>query len=178
MQLGCGMTKHKRAIGVDINPKSAADVIHDLNVFPYPFPNNFFDGILAENILEHLDDVVKVMEELHRIAKPNAIITITTGHFSSVDSFTDPTHKHFFTSRSFDYFVPGSDLFKYGYSPALFKKRLVRVGSSSYTNIFLHLLMKFINKHLIWYEKRFAFIFPAGAIMYQLEAVKAKTDKH
>ena len=39
LELGCGTTKIPNAISVDINPFSKADVIHDLNKFPYPFKN-------------------------------------------------------------------------------------------------------------------------------------------
>ena len=50
LHLGCGFNKITGSIGVDINPDSAADVIHDLNNFPYPFKDNRFDRIIAENI--------------------------------------------------------------------------------------------------------------------------------
>src|SRR3989344_9103927 len=116
LHLGCGFKKFPGSIGVDINPRSNADIVHDLNKFPYPFKKDRFELVLAEHILEHLDDITKVIKELHRISKNKAKIIIDTSHFSSVDSFTDPTHKHFFTSRTFDYFIPGTDLYKYKYS--------------------------------------------------------------
>lgn len=172
LHLGCGEKKVPGSIGVDINSHSAADVIHDLNRFPYPFPANTFNQIIAENIIEHLDDLVKVMEEIYRIAKNRAKIYITTGHFSSVDSFTDPTHKHFFTSRTFDYFIPGTDLYKYRYSHARYKKCRVWVGPDGNIHPLLKLLLTFINQHVVYYEKRFAFIFPVGSINYELEVIK------
>ena len=97
LHLGCGPQKKTGSIGVDFNKNINADVIHDLNKFPYPFKNNQFDKIIADNILEHLENIPKVIEELHRIAKNGAVLFVTTGHFSGIDSFTDPTHKHFFT---------------------------------------------------------------------------------
>ena len=39
LDLGCGKRKQKDAIGVDMSEDSDADVIHDLNKFPYPFEN-------------------------------------------------------------------------------------------------------------------------------------------
>lgn len=174
LHLGCGMEKLPGSIGIDINKKSRADIIHDLNKFPYPFKAGEFEKILADNILEHLDDIPKVMEELFRISKNGGRIIINSSHFSSVDSFTDPTHKHFFTSRSFDYFIPGEDLFKYQYSNIEFKKIKVRVGSNYLNNILIDLLLKIINKYLVFYEKRVAFIFPVGSINYELEVIKKK----
>ncbi len=101
--LWCGRQKKKQAIGVDINPKSAADVIHDLSIFPSPFRKNQFKVIIAEHIIEHLDNIPKVFEELHRISINGAQIFILSPHFSSIDSFTDPNinissrHEHLIT---------------------------------------------------------------------------------
>ena len=67
LDLGCGNTKRPGAIGVDFNDRSAADVIHNLNRFPYPFNDSSFDEIYLDNTLEHLDDVTRVMEEVYRL---------------------------------------------------------------------------------------------------------------
>ena len=112
LDLGCGLRKKEGAIGIDSNPRSGADIIHDLNKFPYPFKDNEFDMIVCNHILEHLDDISKIVAEIYRIAKPMAIIVIKVPHFSGVDAFVDPTHKHFFSFRSFDYFIPETELFK------------------------------------------------------------------
>lgn len=37
LDVGCGLNKYPNAIGLDYNPKTAADVIHDLANVPYPF---------------------------------------------------------------------------------------------------------------------------------------------
>jgi|SRR3989344_4356494 len=172
LHLGCGLHKKLNSIGIDINPLSKADIIHNLNKFPYPFNKNQFDLIIAEHILEHLDNITKVIEELHRISKNKAKIIIDTSHFSSVDSFTDPTHKHFFTSRTFDYFIPGTDLYKYKYSKIEYKKAKVSLGPTKTVNPLLKLIVSLINKKIIFYEKRLAFIFPVGNIHYELQVIK------
>ena len=171
LHLGCGPHKIPGSIGVDINKNIGADIIHDLNKFPYPFKKDQFDKIIAENILEHLENIPKVMEELHRISKNGAILFITTGHFSSIDSFTDPTHKHFFTSRTFDYFIPGTDLFDLQYSKAKYRKIKIQLGPKK-SSFPLNLILKLVNIYPVIYEKRFAFIFPVGVISYELHIVK------
>ena len=173
LHIGCGNEKVFGSVGVDLNPESQADVIHDLNKFPYPFAANSFDRIIAINIIEHLDNVIHVMDEIYRIAKNGAKVSITSSHFSSVDSFTDPTHKHFITSNSFDYFIPGTSLYNYGYSKSYFLKSHLWVGPQKNLNPLLKLLLKFINKNLVFYEKRFAFIFPVGCISFELEVRKS-----
>jgi len=37
LDLGCGNRKKEGTIGIDINPNTNADIIHDPNTFPYPF---------------------------------------------------------------------------------------------------------------------------------------------
>jgi hypothetical protein len=41
------------------------DIIHNLNIFPYPLEDESFDEIYIDNTLEHLDNVIGVMEEVH-----------------------------------------------------------------------------------------------------------------
>ncbi len=173
LHLGCGPKKIPGSIGIDINNNIGADVVHNLNKFPYPFKSNHFDKIVAENIMEHLENIPKVLEELHRICKNNSKLIVTTGHFSGIDSFTDPTHIHFFTSRTFDYFIPGTNLFELQYSKAKYRKIKIRLGPDK-SGFPLNLLLKLINIYPVIYEKRFAFIFPVGVISYELQIVKDK----
>ena len=87
--------------------------MHDLNVFPYPFNDNSAEEIILDNVLEHLEDVIAVMEEVYRLAKPEALIRIKVPYFKSNSAFTDPTHRHFFTETSFKYFEEKNPLHFY-----------------------------------------------------------------
>lgn len=106
MNLGCGNKKIAGFIGVDRIKTAAADVVHDLNMAPYPFAAGSVDEIIADNVLEHLNDVIAVLEEWHRLCRNGAIIKISLPYYKSSGAFTDPTHKHFFTENSFQYFKP------------------------------------------------------------------------
>ena len=61
-------------------------VLADLDHFPYPFASETFDLIWCDGILEHLIDVVQAMDELYRIARPNARLVIITPYFTSLDA--------------------------------------------------------------------------------------------
>jgi SAM-dependent methyltransferase len=174
LEIGCGFKKTHDAIGVDINPRSQADVICDLNRFPYPFADNQFDRVIASHILEHLDNVVMTMQELWRISKPDATILIDVPHFSSPWYFQDPTHQHSFGTRTFEYWDPDTPYHFFGlYSPPHIKLKKRRVDlvveSHSIVARFVHWL---INKYQATYEDRFAFMFPRHAIHAELEVVK------
>jgi len=113
LDVGCGWNKTPGAIGIDANPKTHADVIHDLGSVPYPFPDNEFDEIVCRHVAEHVPDVMSFIAELHRITKPGGRITITTPHYSNPDWATDPTHRNHFNSYSFNCFVEDRQLFPF-----------------------------------------------------------------
>ncbi len=171
LDIGCGPNKLEGALGVDLRPGAGVDMVHDLNVYPWPFPDNEFDLVYASHVLEHLDDVVRAVEEIHRITKPGGLLKVLVPHFSSSSYFTDPTHKHAFSSRSFDYFVEGTELCHYNYSTVRFKKHIVQLGFPS-QNPLKNYIIRFINHHQVVYEKRFAFLFTITCLTFELEVVK------
>lgn len=145
--------------------------MHDLNRTPYPFSENEFDRIVAEHILEHLDNLIAVIEEIYRLLQLGGRLEIICPHFSSADTFTDITHRHFITSRSFDYFVPGSDLYKYDYSQkARFKVIKKELGPRPWP-LLLKPIGFLINLFPVFYERRFAFLFPVGVVYFELEKI-------
>jgi len=113
LDVGCGWNKTPGAIGIDANPRTHADVIHDLGSIPYPFPDNDFDDIVCRHVAEHVPDVMSFIAELHRITRPGGRITITTPHYSNPDWATDPTHRNHFNSYSFNCFIEDRQLFPF-----------------------------------------------------------------
>lgn len=103
LNLGCGKTRIPNTIGVDSSAiEDYVDVVHDLNVTPYPFTNNYADEIHFYDVLEHLDHPVGKLEELYRILKPKGVLFMRVPHFSSMGAFTDLTHVRPFGYTSFD----------------------------------------------------------------------------
>jgi ubiquinone/menaquinone biosynthesis C-methylase UbiE len=134
LNLGCGPDKKEGYIGVDKVKLPTVDVVHDLNNFPYPFEDNSVDEIYCSHILEHLDDFNRVMEELWRICKPNALIVIKVPYYKSYLAFSDATHKVWFTEHSFDHFNDSHPLSNF-YSKARFKilsKKLIAKRFTKY----------------------------------------------
>lgn len=174
IDFGCGNAKYSGAIGVDSNPRSQADIIHDLNSYPYPFADNFADHIICRDVLEHVDNFIQTMEEIWRIAKPRCLIDISGPFMSSVNFFSDPTHRRAFTSRSFDYFIPGTEVYKHAYSTIKFELISVTYDPAELkTRRGIHLwLLKLINRNKIKYENRYAFIYTAAQIEFVLKTIK------
>ena len=126
LDVGCGVNKFAGAIGIDRNPASRADVLCDLDRFPYPFRDGCFERIRAVHVVEHLADFVAAMEEFHRLLAPRGRLFIVTPHFSDFSSFCDPTHRRHLSSFSFRYFGDDHGGFGY-YSRARFREISVRV---------------------------------------------------
>ena len=111
--LGCGEKSHgKNALHIDIRRTEITDRIFDLNIRPWPLPDEAVRLVVAEDILEHLDEILPTMEEIHRILKPKGLVKIVTPHKDHPNSWHDPTHKWHLTEKSFDYFDPTTDFGK------------------------------------------------------------------
>lgn len=113
LDVGCGRNKRPGAVGIDRNPRTAADLLCDLDRFPYPFRDSSFDELHAVHVIEHLSDVMRAMEEFHRLVRPGGRIRLVTPHYTDFSSFCDPTHRWHLNSFSFRYF--GADDAGYGY---------------------------------------------------------------
>jgi SAM-dependent methyltransferase len=131
LDVGCGVNKHPGAVGIDINPATKADVICDLDRFPYPFADRSFDSLRAIHVIEHLTNVIRAMEEFHRLVRSGGRVRIETPHYTDFSSFCDPTHKHHLNSFSFRYFGANDAGFGY-YTSAKFREISLRVRLLSF----------------------------------------------
>jgi SAM-dependent methyltransferase len=80
-------------------------VLHDLETVPLPFPDNRFDEIYASHVLEHVRNLLPLMDELWRVIKANGVLKVWVPHWKSENAFTDPTHVRYFTPRTFYFFT-------------------------------------------------------------------------
>ena len=169
LDLGCGKKKRPGAIGVDYSSRHDADVIHNLDVFPYPFESNSVDEVFLDNVLEHLLSPIDVMQELHRICKEGAKIKVIVPYFRSMYAFIDPTHRHFFTVDSFAYYDPDHIICKrYDYVDARFKVKKVVFNETLKTEGLKRFVVFIANKWPQRYERYLSHIVPLEDITYYL----------
>jgi len=100
-------------IGIDNNEEIAKkvnfpnQVIGDITK-PLPFENDYFDTVYLGEIIEHIWEPRKLLEEVHRVLKKGGVIIIDTPHVYSLirmirffikgrDFLGEPSHKIFFT---------------------------------------------------------------------------------
>jgi SAM-dependent methyltransferase len=126
LDVGCGINKYPGAIGVDQNPRTRADVLCDLDCFPYPFKDGAFDRIRVVHVIEHLANVMRAMEEFHRLLAHGGRVYMATPHYTDFSSFCDPTHRWHLNSFSFRCFGQDHGGFEY-YSTIKLREIFVRV---------------------------------------------------
>ena len=114
LNLGCGDDIKGSFVNVDKFFPNIESTIHanikgcDLSKSPWPWADSSIDGILAKDIIEHLPDKIKTMNEIWRVLKPNAIVHIEVPTTDGPGAFQDPTHCSFWNRPSFWYFEHGN----------------------------------------------------------------------
>jgi SAM-dependent methyltransferase len=118
---GCGLSREKRIVfdqvpkewrnvtRLDIDPSSGADVIHDLNILPYPFEDETFDECHFYECLEHVGSqgdwkfFFSQFAEFYRILKPNGWFCGTVPMWNSPWAFGDPSHTRVIPKEMFSF---------------------------------------------------------------------------
>jgi SAM-dependent methyltransferase len=138
LNIGCGSSRILKSfdgglcINVDKYETLGSDVSADLEK-GLPFKDAHFSHIIAHNILEHIDDLVKGMEELDRLLAPGGILQIEVPHIGSFNHGTDATHKRGLTFNSFDFlFKRPNYLYPQGNGP--FDYRLITFNRENIIN--------------------------------------------
>jgi len=170
LSVGCGKRPHQaNVIRLDLSSEVNPDVVWDLDKFPYPFKESNFSEIECFDVIEHLDNIPKTLEEFHRILEPKGVLKITTPHFSCANSYIDPTHKWHLSYFSFDYFCGEHTLSYYSKARYHIRCRLLQFQGSRFNR---SIVSRMANKFPKIYEERWAWIFPAWFLYFELEAIK------
>lgn len=108
LNIGCGFKKLDDHWNVDIERRCNPDEVLDLEQFPWPYEDNFFEKIHADNILEHLgaDPKVftKIIQEMYRVSKDGAEWYICVPHHRCDLYWDDYTHVRALSSKTFKMF--------------------------------------------------------------------------
>ncbi len=172
LDVGCGINKFAGAIGIDNNPRTKADVLCDLDHFPYPFRDNSFDQLRAIHVIEHVADVIRTMEEFHRLVRNGGTVLMETPHYTDFSSFCDPTHRWHLNSFSFRYFGQDDAGFGY-YSQARFRERKVRVKLLAlWRYLGFELLVNAFPRFRRFWEYYLCYVVRGKVITFEFEVLK------
>ena len=164
LELGCGPSKTDGFTGMDLFDYEGVDIVHDMDSYPWPIDDGSCSEIKAIHLIEHIRDIRGFFCEITRIAAPNCRIVIVTPHFSSWSSWVDPTHIHHLS-------VFFADTFMEGYLSSQVRGLSVSHRRICFGSFIWTWPGRFINKLLgmRFYERRFAWVFPASSIEVILE---------
>lgn len=94
------------------SPARAHGIVSDAD--PLPLPEAAFDKLIATEVLEHLEQPERLLEELYRVGKPGALYLLSVPSAASENVqkqlapeiyFTKPNHINIFTPEQFEKMV-------------------------------------------------------------------------
>jgi SAM-dependent methyltransferase len=186
LDIGCGTRRYQpeafgefpnrnrgqvyEVFGIDQARLPGVDKVVDIDKGKLPLPSNKFDGVNCSHVLEHVTNFFDVVSEIHRVCRPGGVVKVRSPYFSCYRAFTDPEHKRFFTSRTFEYFTKGkqlSELRHYRRSEFKILRSKIHFG-----NLFFDSIVNASDTTKKIYERFFPWIFPAIEVQFDLEVVK------
>ena len=122
LNIGCGFhiePTDKGWCNIDKTLNPGVDLIFDLDKIgdqiKLPFKDSSIEFTYASHILEHITNILPLMEELWRVTVPGGEMMIRVPHGSNDIAFEDPTHVRYFFPKSFMYFG------QYAYNAAVYE---------------------------------------------------------
>ena len=114
LNLGCA-NRHLPPPFTNVDIVEPADVLADLSGpqlgdgrLGWLWPDSSVDAIQADDILEHLEDKIFVMNEAWRVLRNGGVFDITVPSALGAGAWQDPTHKSYWVRNSFQYYEAGS----------------------------------------------------------------------
>jgi hypothetical protein len=108
LDIGCGGNKQPDFTGMDKRPLPGVDIVHDLEVFPYPIKDESCLTITGSHIIEHIKPwlMIDFMNELWRIMMWDGNLALAHPYGVNTLFVQDPTHCNPCNETTWRYFDP------------------------------------------------------------------------
>lgn len=142
--------------------------MQDLDQTPWQIEDGSCSEIFANQVIEHVKDLRSFFTEMHRVAADGCLVTLTTPHYSSHNSWADPTHLHHLSVAFCKPFVDG------GYLAAQIPGYRLESAKITFGSLIWTWPARIICALFGYrvYEKRLCWLFPASSVVVQLRIEK------
>ena len=106
LDAGCGVSVREGYIGLDIYDYGQ-DIVWDMQG-GIPLPDNSCAEIFTQHCLEHIPDMIGVMNEFWRVIKPGGKLTIIVPHKNNFKA-NIPSHLRIYDEGTFSFFEEGTE---------------------------------------------------------------------
>jgi len=169
LNLGCGNDYRRGYLNCDSSKRVKKDKFLDLEK-SLPFEDDSVEEILANHVLEHVQNFNKLVIEMHRILKKGALLKVRVPFYAHFGAFMDPTHKRFFTPFTFDYFADSPFMYETTSTP-LFQVK-VKLKFLFRRSLFNKVMSAIVNSNHKIYCRFFAWVCPVAEISFELKVLK------
>ncbi|MBA4191871.1 MAG: methyltransferase type 11 [Planctomycetaceae bacterium] len=186
LNVGCGMRRLPGFYNVDHIALPGVDILADLEAPLSELPDNCVEAVYCRHTLEHVNHLLELIAELHRVTHPEGRLEVIVPHFSNPYGYSDPTHVRFFGLYSFFYLADESDQPRRKV-PNFYMKQRFRVENVRFNllrtsfvdKLFRAVLQPLINRSvggLDWYERRLCRLLPVDDIHWILRPLKQAAE--
>lgn len=105
LNIGAGETHLPGFHNIDLSPR--AEISLDLGREPLPFEDGSVDLVFSYHTLEHVENYLFALGEIHRVLKPGGWLLLGVPYVTLTEfHLVNPYHRHNFSEHSFDFFDP------------------------------------------------------------------------
>ena len=119
LDIGAGDHRRKGFVTLDKRPLEGIDIVHDLEVFPYPLEDESCLTIVGSHIVEHIKPwlMLDFMDELWRLLTVDGKLALSMPYGIGREFVQDPTHCNPCNEATWQYFDPRFDRLYTIYKP-------------------------------------------------------------
>jgi SAM-dependent methyltransferase len=105
LNIGAGRTYIPSFVNLDISEN--AEIVIDISNTPLPFEDNSVDVVFSHHTLEHVENYLFAISEIHRVLKHGGLFYLGLPYVTLTEyNLVNPYHLHHFNEFSFDFFDP------------------------------------------------------------------------
>lgn len=183
LNLGSGGGVREGYYGVDCRSLPNVDIIANLDEPLSALPDSCVSKVYSRHTLEHIVNIIGLMEEIWRVCESDADIQVIVPHFSNPYYYSDPTHWRPWGIYSMSYFCDSGDQphrrkVPSNYTDARFKIHSVKIkfyGSGVIDRLVAPVFRRLVNRSCDWqdlYERRIWPFFHAHEVVFNLKPQK------